>query len=132
MTIQVKSITKLKTGDKKFSIKFIKNDKEYNRKFGALGMSDYTIHNDIARRERYISRHKKDLRTNDPMRAGYLSMYILWNKPTFEASLTDYKRRLSIFNKTGKFPTKITGSKKLNNFGSKIPNNIVDKKMYLI
>ena len=109
--IQIKSVTKLKSGEKKFSIKFIKNGKEYNQKFGALGMSDYTIHNDKDRRERYISRHKKDLRTNDPMRAGYLSMYILWNKPTFEASLTDYKRRLNTFNKTGKFPTKITGSK---------------------
>ena len=25
-------------------------------------------------------RHKKDLDTNDPTRAGFLSYYILWNK----------------------------------------------------
>ena len=115
-TIKVKSITKLKSGKKKFSIKFIKNGKEYIRKFGARGMSDFTNHKDTVRRERYISRHKKDLRTNDPMRPGYLSMYILWNKPTFKASLVDYKKRLNIFNKTGKFPRKITGSKILNKF----------------
>jgi len=128
--IQVKSITKLKSGKKKFSINFIKNGKEYIRRFGAFGMSDFTTHKDESRRERYISRHRKDLRTNDPMRPGYLSMYILWNKPTIKASLADYKRRLNIFNKTGNFPRKITGSKILNNFGSKIPDNVVNKKLY--
>ena len=80
-------------------------------------MSDFTKHKDRKRRENYISRHKKDLRTNDPMRPGYLSMYILWNKPTVSASLADYKRRLNTYNKTGKFPKGITGSKKLS-FGT--------------
>ena len=83
-------------------------------------MSDFTIHKDLERRERYISRHKKDLRTGDPMKPGYLSMYILWNKPSVKASLKDYKRRLSVYNRTGKFPTAIKGSKKLS-FGSIIP-----------
>ena len=109
--IKVKSIKKLKTGKKKYVITFIKNGKEYKRRFGSLGMSDYTKHKDKDRRNRYISRHKKDLRTNDPMRAGYLSMYILWNKPSFKSSLADYKRRLKIYNKTGKFPRVIKGSK---------------------
>lgn len=111
--IKVKSFKKLKGNSKKYEITFEKNGKMYVRKFGAAGMSDYTIHKDKERRERYISRHKKDLRTNDPMKPGYLSMYILWNKPSINASLADYKRRLNIYNKTGKFPTGITGSKKL-------------------
>jgi hypothetical protein len=111
--IKIISTKKLKGGKKKYEIIFEKNGKRYIRKFGSQGMSDYTIHKDKSRRERYISRHKRDLRTNDPMRPGYLSMYILWNKPTFKASLADYKRRLGIYNRTGKFPTNISGSKKL-------------------
>lgn len=118
--IRVVKFKKLKGGKKKYEIIFEKNGKNYIRKFGAQGMSDFTIHKDRKRRERYISRHKKDLRTNDPMKPGYLSMYILWNKPTLKASLTDYKRRLSVYNRTGKFPTAISGSKKLS-FGSVDP-----------
>ncbi len=115
--IKVVQFKKLKSGKKKYEITFEKNGKKYVRKFGSLGMSDYTIHKDKERRERYISRHKKDLRTKDPMKPGYLSMYILWNKPTIKASLADYKKRLNTFNRTGKFPTQITGSKKLS-FGA--------------
>ena len=115
--IKVKSFKKLRGNSKKYEITIEKNGKMYTRKFGAAGMSDYTIHKDKERRERYISRHKKDLRTNDPMKPGYLSMYILWNKPSVKASLADYKRRLNVYNKTGKFPKGISGSKKLS-FGT--------------
>jgi len=115
--IKVIKFKKLKTGRKKYEITFEKNGKKYIRKFGATGMSDFTIHKDRERRERYISRHKKDLKTGDPMRPGYLSMYILWNKPSLKASLADYKRRLNAYNRTGKFPKEISGSKKLS-FGA--------------
>ena len=116
--IILKKIIKLKTGSKKYEAIFEKNNKIIKRKFGAKGMSDYTIHKDKKRRERYISRHKKDLRTKDPTRAGYLSMYILWNKPSFKSSIADYKKRLNSYNKNGKFPLAITGSKL--KFGGKI------------
>ena len=111
--IKVVKFRKLKSGPKKYEITFLKNGKKYVRKFGAAGMSDFTIHKDKERRERYISRHKKDLKSKDPMKPGYLSMFILWNKPSLRASLADYKRRLGTYNRTGKFPIKITGSKKL-------------------
>ena len=128
--IKVIKFKKLKTGAKKYEITFNKNGKVYTRKFGASGASDYTKHKDKDRRERYITRHKKDLKTNDPMRPGYLSMYILWNKPTVAASLADYKRRLNSFNRNGKFPKAITGSKKLK-FGTLIEfeteNSYLDK-----
>lgn len=62
-------------------------------RFGAFGMSDFTQHRDEARRLRYVARHKKDLRTNDPQRAGYLSMFVLWNKPTITESVADFNRR---------------------------------------
>lgn len=77
--------------------------------FGQKGASDYTIHKDRERRNRYIDRHMKDTKTNDPTRAGFLSLYVLWNKPSFEASVRDYKTRLGKYNKTGRFPTKIVG-----------------------
>ena len=130
--IKVVGFKKLKNNTKKYEITFQKNGKKYIRKFGAAGMSDYTIHKDRERRERYISRHKKDLKTNDPMKPGYLSMFILWNKPSLSASLADYKRRLNVYNKTGKFPIGITGSKKLSFGGlfdgtslSKLPPDIL-------
>ena len=110
--IKIVSFRKLRGSNKKYEIIFIKNGKKITRKFGAAGMSDYTIHKDKARRERYISRHKKDLSTNDPTKPGYLSMFILWNKPSLKASLSDYKRRLGAYNKSGRFPKAISGSKK--------------------
>ena len=142
--IKLISVKKLKSGDKKYEAKFEitsksksvksksskskKSSKQKNSKsslpktktikFGAKGMSDFTIHKDTERRNRYINRHKKDLRTKNPMRAGYLSMYILWNKKTFKASLADYKRRLNIYNKTGKFPENIPNSPLNNKFGN--------------
>ena len=120
MNLKLIKIQKLKSGDKKYEAIFERNGKTIKRKFGAKGMSDFTIHKDKERREKYINRHKKDLRTNDPSRAGFLSMYILWNKPSFKSSLTDYKKRLNTYNKTGKFPVKITGSKVLK-FGVLFP-----------
>lgn len=62
--------------------------------FGAPGYSDYTKHRDLDRRENYIQRHKRDLRTRNPKKPGFLSMYILWNKPSIEGSRRDFNRRL--------------------------------------
>ena len=52
--------------------------------FGAYGMSDYTIHKDPARRERYRTRHKKIL-TKKGIPAykvrgspAFYSWYLLW------------------------------------------------------
>tara|TARA_R100001163_G_scaffold47196_1_gene35476 strand:+ start:263 stop:565 length:303 start_codon:yes stop_codon:yes gene_type:complete len=62
--------------------------------FGAKGMDDYTITKDKEQRARYRSRHKKDLSTGNPMRAGYLSYYILWGDSTSKrANIASYKRR---------------------------------------
>ena len=79
--------------------------------FGAAGMSDVTRHKNTNRRNRYIFRHHKDLGTGNPARAGYLSMFVLWNKPTIAGGIRDYRRRLNVYNRTGKFPTNITGYK---------------------
>jgi len=61
--------------------------------FGSAGMDDFLHTKDIAQREKYRKRHAKDLLTQDPTRAGFLSYYLLWNKDSMAASLDDYKRR---------------------------------------
>lgn len=64
--------------------------------FGAKGMSDYTIHKDKERKERYLDRHRKRENWNDYMSAGSLSRWILWNLPTLKASIGDYKKRFKL------------------------------------
>lgn len=64
--------------------------------FGAAGMSDFTIHKDEERKERYIQRHKSRENWNNPISAGALSRFILWNKPTLEESIKDYKKRFNL------------------------------------
>jgi hypothetical protein len=64
--------------------------------FGAAGYDDYTITKDKEQKERYRKRHQKDLRTNDPTRPGYLSYYLLWNKPTLQESIKDYKKKFNL------------------------------------
>ena len=64
--------------------------------FGSKGMSDFTIHKDKERKQRYLDRHRKRENWNDPMTAGALSRWILWNKPTLEASIKDFKKRFKL------------------------------------
>ena len=83
---------------KKFKATFY-NDvtgKEKHTLFGARGMDDFTLTNDVDARDRYRQRHAKDLETGDPTRAGYLSWYLLWNKNTLAASIRDYKQKFGM------------------------------------
>lgn len=64
--------------------------------FGASGYSDYTLHHDPLRKQRYINRHRKNENWNDYKSAGSLSLYVLWNKPTLSGSIADYKKRFNL------------------------------------
>ena len=64
--------------------------------FGAMGMSDYTVHRDDERKERYLKRHYKNENWNDFKTAGALWRWILWNKKTIKESIEDYKRRFNL------------------------------------
>ena len=65
--------------------------------FGSKGMDDYTITKDKEQRERYRTRHKKDLETKDPTKAGYLSYYLLWgNSTSLNENIKDYKKRFNL------------------------------------
>ena len=65
--------------------------------FGSAGADDYTLTKDKSQRKRYRERHKKDLNTNDPTRAGYLSYFILWGPTTSRAkNISAYKKRFNL------------------------------------
>ena len=64
--------------------------------FGAKGYSDFTMHKDEARKERYLARHKTRENWTDPKSGGALSRWILWNKTSLEASIRDFKKRFNL------------------------------------
>jgi hypothetical protein len=90
-------IVKSKKEDKKYDAVFLKDNGRYKIvSFGASGMSDFTKHKDEERKQRYIKRHEKNENWNDPLTAGALSRFILWNKPSFRESVKDYKKRFGL------------------------------------
>jgi len=66
---------------------FLENGRTKVVRFGAAGMSDFPTHKDEARKRRYLARHRARENWDDPMTAGALSRWILWDKPTRQASI---------------------------------------------
>ena len=72
--VKLQSITESDKPDKKLKATFLQdNGRTKTTHFGAKGMDDYTKTHDKEQRDRYRTRHAKDLQTGDPTRAGYLS-----------------------------------------------------------
>ena len=71
---------------------------KYLLSFGASMYSDYTMHKDEARRQRYITRHKKteDLTASGVQTAGFWARWLLWNLPTVQDSIRDVNKRVNI------------------------------------
>ena len=90
-------ISKSTNKTKKLMAEFFDDDKKIKTThFGSAGMDDYTLTGDKKAREKYRVRHKKDLDTKDPTRAGYLSYYILWGDSTSrDKNIKDYKKRFN-------------------------------------
>jgi hypothetical protein len=65
-------------------------------KFGQKNpkIGTYIDHNDEKLKTNYINRHIRDLRTNDYKRAGYLSLFLLWNRPNLEESVKNFNKRI--------------------------------------
>lgn len=64
--------------------------------FGAVGYDDFTTHKDEERKKLYLDRHEKNENWNNPVTAGALSRFVLWNKKTLKASIDDYKKRFNL------------------------------------
>lgn len=60
--------------------------------FGAVGYEDYTTHKDLQRKMNYLSRHSNEDWT-EPMKAGTLSRFLLWNKTSLTASYKDFRSK---------------------------------------
>ena len=78
---------------KMMAIFTLENGRKKTTHFGQAGAPDYTITKDKAQRARYIKRHRKNENWNNPVSAGALSRWILWEKESKAASITDYKKR---------------------------------------
>tara|TARA_R100000654_G_scaffold19326_1_gene39542 strand:- start:4081 stop:4383 length:303 start_codon:yes stop_codon:yes gene_type:complete len=94
----VKIVTSSKPNKKLDAVfKNTKTGRTKTTSFGAKGMDDYTLTKDKEQRTRYRTRHQKDLKTNDPTKAGYLSYYILWgNSTSRRENIKNYKTRFNL------------------------------------
>ena len=90
--------------DKKLMAVFTFDDgKTKTTHFGAKPYMDYTLYNKRdgkimanAKKRAYLERHKVNEDWNDYTSAGSLSRWILWNKPTVRASISDFKKRFNL------------------------------------
>jgi len=82
------------TGNHKWKVKIDKKTIQ----FGAKGYTDYTLGAGTEKKQLYISRHKsrENWTKSGIHTAGFWSRWLLWNKPTIEASLKDIKQRFDV------------------------------------
>jgi hypothetical protein len=81
--------------DKKFRVTF--EDKK-TVDFGGKGYSDYTIHNDNERRNKYLKRHKKrenwskkGIRT-----AGFWARWLLWSETSLSKAIQTIENKFNV------------------------------------
>ena len=83
--------------NKKYYIITTDNKKVY---FGQAGASDMTIHNNEARKQLYINRHKnneyKYWNKSGIDTPSFWSLFLLWNLPSISLSYQDIKKRFNI------------------------------------
>ena len=100
MDYNLLSINKSTKKNKKLTAVF--ENTKTKRNFGSAGMGDYTIYSKGDKKEAemkkkaYIARHQVRENFNNPVSAGALSRWILWNKPTVSASIADFKKRFNL------------------------------------
>jgi len=84
--------------EKKYMAVFTRdNGRTKTTHFGQRGAPDYLITKDKERRKRYRDRHRKDLKTKDPTKAGFLSYYLTWGDSTsLKKNISDYKKRFNL------------------------------------
>lgn len=95
--LRLKTIRRSHRKEKKWDAVFDKDGREKVVPFGQKGYSDYTKHKDKTRKQRYIDRHRgMGENWRKPDTPGALSYWVLWNKPTFKASVADFKKRFDL------------------------------------
>ena len=95
--LRLKTVRKSHKKEKKWDAVFEKDGKEKIVPFGQRGYSDFTKHKNKTRKARYLKRHSgMGEHWQRPDTPGALSKWVLWNKPTFKASLADFKKRFDL------------------------------------
>ena len=64
--------------------------------FGSKGSSTFIDHKDEKKKEAYLARHKVNENWNEPTSAGALSRWLLWNKKSLSASISDFKKKFGL------------------------------------
>jgi len=88
-------------------VKFLKSDKPdkrlkavFNDKktihFGLRGGSTFIDHKDTQKKKAWMARHRVRENWDDPMTAGALSRWVLWNKTDLNASIRDFKNKFNL------------------------------------
>ena len=97
---KLQSIKPANDGKHKYVATFVDADgKEKRTKFGAVGYMDFIQYSKQdklkakIRKQAYLIRHRNREDWNDRTSAGALSRFILWNLPTLEASIADFRKR---------------------------------------
>lgn len=96
--------------DKKYmAIFLVNNEKVRTIHFGSKNMRDFTLINDKSSKwylpkvldrnvvkDSYLRRHEKNEDWTNPMTAGALSRWILWDKKTLASSIKAFKKRFKL------------------------------------
>lgn len=82
--------------NKKYVATFDIDDKEKKIHFGFKGSSTFLDHKDDKKKAAYLARHKVNENWSDPLTAGSLSRYLLWNKESLSSSIADFKKRFNL------------------------------------
>ena len=78
--------------NKKFMIIMNDNMKHH---FGDSRYSDYTIHKDIERKNRYLKRTASQPQ-DDIHSPAFWALNLLWNKPTLKESIKDIEKKFNV------------------------------------
>ena len=81
---------------KKLVATFIVEGRPKRVHFGAKGSTTFSSGATEDKKNAYLKRHAPRENWNDPLSAGALSRWILWNKPSLKASIADFKKRFNL------------------------------------
>lgn len=81
---------------KKLVATFIVEGRPKRIHFGSAGSTTFSSGATEDKKNAYLKRHKVRENWNDPLSAGALSRWILWNKPSLKASIADFKKRFNL------------------------------------
>lgn len=97
--VKLLSVSPSSDADKKLDVKLeTDSGREKTVRVGQRGADDFTKTHDEAQKERYIHRHaaREDWRLSGVLSSGFWARWLLWNKPSLAASVTDTKRRFNL------------------------------------